>query len=231
MELELAKLIFKEVEGGGYLDPDEYPETDEEIIESAEKFAKYAKEEYNNGWGKNNKTIKSIVNLLSASEEVDKVPSETAQEDQGDGTTSSAFFRGMSESDLFQEIPLHIHDLSDVEVRRYHGIFNHYYARARYALADETASLNAAEHLRDAAMRKALSDASEINILNETKKPATVLTAEASLNEDYIEWDEKTREHEQNVIRLKALVDIYGKNVDVLSREATIRQNEFERSR
>jgi hypothetical protein len=227
MNLALAKTILNEAVSGGYLD--EVPEDEEEILEQAEYFAKTAEKEYNSGWGKDNDTIRAIVELSKTSEEADKsIPDETAQEDQGSGSASSAFVREMSET---VEMPFNVADLSDYDVRKYHGIFNSYYGRARHELAEEEASLVAAKHLRDNAFRVALSNASQNAILREAKKAATVLEAEASTDKEYKEFQDAVKAHEQAAIKLKALVDIYGKNVEVLSREATIRQNEYERSR
>lgn len=226
MELELAKAILSEAISGQFLDT--MPESEEEIIEQGKYFAEQAKKEYNDGWGKSNETVTAIVNLLP-SEEPDNNPS-LAQRESGVGTGSSAFFKGMPlpQSDGTEppvELPFDVSAMDDAEVRRYHGIFNHYFARARYELAEQSAALTAAEHLRDNAFRKSYSK------LDKRDKTLKVLETEAMEDSEYQSWNRNVLEHEQNVIKLKALAEIYSKNVEVLSREATIRQNEYERSR
>lgn len=225
MELELAKAILNEAIAGGFYDG--LPISDNEIIEQGEYFAEQAKKEYNDGWGKSNQTIVAIVNLLS-SEEPDNSPSQ-AKPESGVGTGSSAFFKGMplpqSNGEQLIDMPFDVSSLEDSEVRRYHGIFNHYFGRARYALAEQSAALSAAEHLRDNAFRKAYEK------IDKRDKKLKELEIEAMEDSEYQSWNKNVLEHEQNVLKLKALAEIYSKNVEVLSREATIRQNEYERNR
>jgi len=224
MELELAKAVLNEAIAGDFLSG--MPEKEEEIIEQAEYFAQEAEKEYNEGWGKNNDTVLAIVNLTQG--EPDKRPSQ-AQPESGVGTGSSAFFRGLplpqSNGQEAPQMPYDVSSLDDVELRRYHGIFSHYFGRARYELAEQTAALTAAEHLRDDAFRKAYAK------IDKRDKKLKEVETEAMEDSEYISWNRNVLEHEKNVIKLKALTEIYAKNVDVLSREATIRQNEFERSR
>lgn len=230
MNFELARAILNEAVSGEFLDV--MPETEEEILEQAQYFAKEAKKAYNEGWGKGNETVTAIFNLLP-SEEPANSPSQ-AQPDSGVGSGSSAFFRGLplpqsSDSEPIQ-MPYDVSSLNDSEVRHYHGIFSHYFGRARYALAEESSALTAAEHLRDDAFRKAYSKLDKADREGKNKLIKT-LEAEAMENSEWVSWNRNTLEHEQNVLKLKALTEIYAKNVDVLSREATIRQNEFERNR
>jgi len=239
LELKLSKAIINEALSGGFIYATEIPEKEEEIIEFAKYLAEEAQKEYNGRAGGGNETIKAIVELLeTSSEETDKfTPDQSARQlKEESGSVSSAFFRDIPLPQLSPsvegiEMPWNVADLTDIQLRKYHGIMNHYYARARYALAEENGQWKAAVHLRDEALRKALTVASQKNILHETKKPATVLTAEASEDEDFVKWSKKAREHEESVDKFRALTEIYSKNVEVLSREATIRHNEFERSK
>jgi len=224
LELDVARAILSEAISGGFLD--EIPTDDEDILERAEYFAKEAEKEYNNGWGKNNETVLAILNL--SQEEPHKRPSQ-AEPESGVGSGSSAFFRGLplpqSNGQEAPQMPYDVSSLDDVELRRYHGIFSHYFGRARYELAEQTAALTAAEHLRDDAFRKAYAK------IDKRDKKLKEVETEAMEDSEYISWNRNVLEHEKNVIKLKALTEIYGKNVEVLSREATIRQNEFERNR
>ncbi len=235
MDLDVARAVLSEAVSGGYLEA--LPETEEEILETAEHFAEFAQKEYNAGWGKNNETIQAIVNLSGTLEETDKSePTKTAQEDNEVGPVSSAFFKdfpipAIADGAAGIDMPWNVSDLEDYDLRKYLGIMNHYYRAARYARAEQESELKNVVHLRDDALRRAIKNISQDNILKETKKPGTVVTAEASLNEDFIRYDEEARKLEETVDKLKALTDIYDKDVQVLSREASIRHNEFERDR
>lgn len=226
MDLNLAKAILLEAVAGEYLD--EVPESEEEILEQAAYYAEEAEKAYNEGWGKNNEHIKAIVKL--SSEEPANSPS-FAQQENGVGSGSSAFFKGLPLPQGVEEepveMPYNVSSLTDEDVRRYHGIFNHYYGRVRYSLAEENAKLVAAEHLRDDAFRKAFLKVKQ----RETAGTIKAQEAEAMEDQEFISWNRNVLDHEKNVLKLKALAEIYSKNVEVLSREATIRQNEYERSR
>lgn len=239
MDLQAARAILNEAISGGDLDV--LPETEEEILELAEYFATEAEKAYNAGWGKTNETVKAIIGLTAEEESSNESThlesqAEANAESSSVGSSSVAFFKGLPQPELSDgaegfHMPWNIADLSPVQLRKYHGIMNHYYGAARYQLAEESSTLREKELLKDDAFRSALTKASADNVRQETKKPGTVLTAEAESDAEYRKYALEVNAHEQNVIKLKALVEIYGKNVDVLSREATIRQNEFERSR
>jgi hypothetical protein len=221
-DFEIAKAILSEAISGGFLD--EMPATEEEVIEVAQHFAKHAQKEYNAGQGDSNETIVAIVNL---SQEPVKSPS-LAERENGDGSGSSAFAK---EYDDNIEMPFDISVIGDQELRRLHGIFAHYFGRVRFELAQETAKLTAAEHLRDDAFRTVYVKLDKIDMNTEKPKSLKQLDAEAMESSEYISWNRNVREHEKTVLKLKALAEIYSKNVEVLSREATIRQNEYERNR
>jgi hypothetical protein len=222
MELKTARAILNEAISGGFLD--ELPSSDEEIFEVAEHFAKHAQKEYNGGQGDSNETIVAIVNL---SQEPVKSPS-FAERENGGGSGSSAFAK---EYDDNVEMPFDISSIGDQELRRLHGIFAHYFGRVRFELAQETAKLTAAEHLRDDAFRTAYLKLDKVDPHSEKPKSLKQLDAEAMESSEYTSWNRNVREHEKTVLKLKALAEIYSKNIEVLSREATIRQNEYERNR
>lgn len=237
MNLALAKAILNEAVSGGYLSPDDVSEIEEEVLKQAETFAKAAKKEYNDGWGKDNESVKAIVSLLESSEEEPvKDPDESALMDKDAGSGSSAFSSELplprSREDLPKtEMPFDVSSLEDVEIRKYYGIMNYYFSMARWKLANEQAALDAAVHMKAKALRDSMNSIEKLYEGTDKPKPATVLTAEAALDEEYQLWEERARVHESNVVKAKALTEIYGENVKVLSREATIRQDEFERSR
>ncbi len=65
----------------------------------------------------------------------------------------------------------------------------------------------------------------------EKSKLKEVLDAEAREDPEFEKLDGEVRNHQNDVTTLKALVDIYGGNVDRLSREWTMRQDEYEKTR
>lgn len=221
MEVKLARAILNEAENGGYLDG-EIPEEKDELIRLAEYYADEAKKVYEHG--NRDESVVAIVNMITDVSSFIAVPVER-----------DAFFNGLphpSENLVDAvEMPAYIHDLSDEDVRKYQGIFNHYYGRARWLLAEENSRLAEATHLRDEALRVAYAETSKKIIQRDERPTKDLVLSIAKDDREYREWDDRVREHENNASKYKALVDIYSANIERLSREATVRHNEFERTR
>jgi hypothetical protein len=58
-----------------------------------------------------------------------------------------------------------------------------------------------------------------------------IIEAEVLEDPEYKKYDLLVREHEKNQGIYKALTEIYSSNVERLSREATMRKDEFDRGR
>jgi hypothetical protein len=131
------------------------------------------------------------------------------------------------------QMPRDLSNLVDKEIRRLSGEYNAYLTRATYLLGIESSDLANAEHLLEAARAKALRalDLTDPNGDGKKQKLAKVIDAELLADPDVIEWSNAVNKHQQQVIVLKSLKEIYSGNVDRLSREWTMRQNEWEKSR
>lgn len=128
-------------------------------------------------------------------------------------------------------IPRDLTPLSDIQIRSLHGEYNAYQARARYLLVLEKADLRNASILRDEALRQAMLEVDRIDA--ETKKAKTISLMEAEAMEDksYKLYSQQVAKCQTAVEAYQTLVDIYSGNVAVLSREWTMRQDEWNKSR
>ena len=154
---------------------------------------------------------------------------------------------GFSESDLREDfegfplpqsipedsldMPTDLTEVGDKAVRRLYSAFTSYYNRARWKLALAQSSLTNATHLRDAEYRRAYKNYSQELIKSGERATKDLVDSFALGDADYKEWNDKAAKHEEEVIRWRALQEIYGKNVEVLSREWTMRTEQYERER
>lgn len=187
--------------------------------------------------------------------EIDSVTKTPITQEYEDKVTKEALVRetyprrssgGYSESDLREvhelpippateevtyDMPVDLTDVGDKAVRRLYIAFGGYLNRTRWLLALAESSLANATHLRDDEYRKAyLYEYREAKSVGE-KPTQNVLELMAKESPNYIEWNEKVQQHAQEVSKLKALKDIYGGNVERLSREWTMRTEQYERER
>lgn len=227
--VELA--ILKEAQSGGFLK--QIPETDEEISSEAEYYLSEAREAVKKPEFKKDKTVKAIISL---GEKLDKQKETSAnkQEEGKDifGAPETATYRGLPvPSDPVGDptpMPIDFTDLTPKEIMRLHAVYNGYAARARWMLSVAINKLASATHLRDAEYRKAYRGVFDAQ--SEKKFTQAVIDAVARTDEKVIKAEETVRVLQEDVTSLKALVEIYAGNVDRLSREWTMRQDEDKRS-
>lgn len=121
------------------------------------------------------------------------------------------------------QLPRDISALSNVHLRRYHGEFYAYLARANWLVAieesDEYAADQIARHYKAMVLRDLVANAPK-----DTK--ITALEAEASQDGRVRKWIKLKNEHYVQVKLLKALRDTYEDSCDRMSREYTMRQSE-----
>lgn len=129
-----------------------------------------------------------------------------------------------------EDFPRDISELTDRNVRRLSGEYNAYLSRAKWLLALAISDLANSTHLRDHFYRLALKKVSRVDPSTDKAKLKEVIDAEAREDVDFAAYDESVLQHQKDVTMLKALVDIYSGNVDRLSREWTMRQDEYEKS-
>lgn len=219
-QIELS--ILKLAQEGGYLDV--IPEDEEDIIREANFYLAEANKAYEDGM-KGDKTIQAIRNLGK----------ELGKKEVGDifGAEKIELYRGLPvPEDLHGEpspMPLDFTELGDKQLRKLHGEYNAYLARARWMLAVMSNKLSNAIHLRDAEYRRAYREISDQGRIKEEKFTKDYIDSLAREDDAYIDFDNKAKLHGENVVSYKALVEIYGGNVDRLSREWTMRQDEEKR--
>jgi hypothetical protein len=129
------------------------------------------------------------------------------------------------------DLPPDLTTLDDRLLRKYHSLNNGYLGKARWLLGIATGDLIRAEHLRDEAFRKALLKVNRIDPKTDKPKSVAAMDAEAKEDIDYQDWAAAANRHERDVAIRKSVVDIYQGNVAVLSREWTMRTEEFERTK
>lgn len=219
--VELA--ILKAAQEGGYLDV--IPETEDEITEQANFYLKEAQEAVKDSKFKKDKTIKEIINL---GEQLGK---ETT--DELFGTGEPQLYRGLPvPEDLHGEptpLPADFTELVPKEIMRLHSIYNAYYARARWMLAITANKLANVAHLRDAEYRRAYKEIVEEAEVDGKKPTKDYIDSLARQDDAYVDYDNKVKLYSEDATSYKALVEIYGGNVDRLSREWTMRQDEEKR--
>lgn len=187
--------------------------------------------------------------------EIDSVIKESITQEYEDRITKEALVRetyprrssgGYSESDFrvpdelpvpkpnpetTYDMPTDLTEVGDKSLRRLYSAFNAYSGRARWMLAISTSNLANANHLLDAEYRKMYSFYARDLAIKGERATKDTLESFAKESEEYKEWEEKVLKHEKEVIHWRALSDIYGKNVEVLSREWSMRTEQYERER
>jgi len=215
-QIELA--ILKAAQAGGYLE--KLPEDPEDIIKEANFYLAEATKAYEEDGMKGDKAIKEIINLGK------KLGAQTDEEIFG--SDKPEVFRGLPvpENPRHDPTPLPVDftELSPKEIRRLHAEYNAYAARARWMLAVTTNKLAGVVHLRDAEYRSAYKQIHEDNVEKKLTQP--LLEAAAKQTEEYVKLDNKASIYQTDVNSYKALAEIYVGNVERLSREWTMRQDE-----
>jgi hypothetical protein len=123
-------------------------------------------------------------------------------------------------------MPTDLTDLGDKALRRLYSAFNSYLGRARWMLAISSSNQANATHLRDESYRVSFLSAYKKSKLEGEKLSQAILEQLAQDTENYKSWSVKVRKHSDEVTSWRALSDIYSKNVEVLSREWSMRIDE-----
>lgn len=231
MDKQLAMAILQEAKRGGFLDED-IPEQEDELIKEGKYWVDQAEKAYEAGMRQD--TILAILNLAEILPPLSEVQNEEPEE-ATDSKRAFSAHQGLpipkDFDDNLVEMPRDIHELTDRDVRRLSGHYNAYLSRAKWLLALYTSDLANATHLRDHAYRVAFRAAVGVDNITGKNKVKDILDAEAREDKEFSRLEEEVLQHQDNVTKLKALVDIYSGNVDRLSREWTMRQDEYEKTR
>jgi len=245
MDIQTARAILSEVAAGNWLDKD-IPEGESDVIDLAQYYVEEAQLAIKEGM--DNDHLHAIINLSKLSP---PVLSELAESPNIEGSPPgeiTQYDTGYQTIDMFDkdydglpipraipedalEMPTDLTEVGDKAVRRLYSAFNSYLGRARWKLALSLSNQANATHLRDESYRVAFLKAFKASKAEGEKLSQAVLEQFAQETEDYKNWSEKVREHTDEVTSWRALVDIYGGNVDRLSREWTMRTEQYERER
>jgi len=247
MDAETARAILSEVASGGWLNK-ELPEDEKDLIDLAQYYVEEAKIAVKEGM--DSEHIFAIINLAQASPPVLSAPVEpdSLEGPPGEITKEELDWEHAEVKEpvdsKFEDLPVpqpipetaldmpvDITDLGDKAVRRLYSAFGSYLGRARWKLATAESSLSNATYLRDAEYRKLYGNISKTLVRNGERATKDLVDSLAKEEDTYKEWDEKVQKHTEQVIHWKALKDIYGGNVERLSREWTMRTEQYERER
>lgn len=258
IDAKTALAIINEYKAGGFEDEVGVPENEEELIARGTYLFEEAQKAFDEGERDN--SIQLIIFLgnsptddstyprrssggLSESDEREIDVSERAIKLADDIRAGKTII--MPSEVLLQEnlpVPQHLEgdadpmprDLtseSDKKIRKLAGEYNAYLSRVTYLLGIELGDLKRAEYLLTDAHASALRAVNVIDPKTEKPKLAKVIEAEIMADKLVSSLGEAVSKHEATVDMLKALQSIYSGNVSLLSREWTMRQNEWEKGR
>lgn len=232
MKAKTALAILECAKEGGYYD-DPIPEAEEELIKEAKFYFQHAEAAAETKDADN--TIKQIVAIGRdgagyTDEEPEAVP--TTEDDAPAPAEIKAEHLPVPrqiEGDP-PEMPFDISDCSDKEIRRLASQFQACLNRAIWQLKQTMDRVLRARQLRESAYRKAYLAEEVAARENGVKPTKEALDLAAKESPEYKKLDDEVFDLERQVGDYKALKEIYEGNVSRLSREATLRDDEYKRS-
>ena len=250
MDAKTALAVINEYKSGGFEDEVGVPEDESELIARGEYLYQEAKSAFEAGERDN--AIQMII-WIAESPLVDdetyprRSSGGLSESDEREGEAGEKALRKTQNATNLAErenlpVPQHIEGdpdpmpreldkIDDKKVRRLSGEYNAYLSRVTYLLGIELGDLKRAQHLLEAARASALRAAKVIDPKTDKPKLAKVIEAEILADKEVSALTKQVIDHEATVDMLKALQSIYSGNVSLLSREWTMRQNEWEKSR
>lgn len=128
------------------------------------------------------------------------------------------------------DMPRDLTSLDDRALRKLAGEYNALLARARWLAAVEGSDQANAAHMAEHSFRAARRAVPRLG-LDGKRRNADDINDEAYDDPDYRAWKERDLLHDGRFRELRALVAIYEGHIDRLSREASIRDQEYQRTR
>ena len=128
-------------------------------------------------------------------------------------------------------MPRDLTEVGDKQIRRLSSEYQAYLNRARWLQAIALSDLANSEHLFNHEYRRAYKEFRSKMMANGERPTKDAVDSFAQEDKQVLVMSDNVRKHENEVTAYTALVKIYEGNVDRLSREATLRQYEWERSR
>lgn len=127
------------------------------------------------------------------------------------------------------DLPFDLNELSDAKLRSLHQAFSAYAYRATHLLMIQEAYSRRCKEAADELARELLLATAKYDDQGK-QKTIPVLEAEVESDEAVVRWRKRQRKHELFAHSLRTERDSYSRVVEVLSRQETMRQNEYERS-
>jgi hypothetical protein len=132
----------------------------------------------------------------------------------------------------YTQLPADYTTLTDLEIRKYSSHNQHYLNRAAYLLSSVSNHFDDANYLKDDAYRKAyVRFNDELEAAGERTTKDLIDSYVRTQDEEFKKYDKDAKLAKADMVQLKALVEIYKGNVDRLSREWSMRQQEWEKGR
>lgn len=126
------------------------------------------------------------------------------------------------------ELPFDMTQESDESIRRLHSAFTSYFARAAYVAKLEGQLADACKFIADKKSAEIIASTSKIDPDTKKEKTATVLKAEAESDPVVSMWRDRHQTHSMISNNSKKDCEIYDRNISSLSREWTMRHEEYE---
>ena len=256
MDSATATKVLEAAREGGFMDED-IPEEDDKIVSLGEWWYAEALKANENGMA-DNETVQKIIGCIGslelpepeseeeavvapdqeeveeAAEEPDE-PEEPAQEatqttpaadpDRNHGPRENLPVPPEVQGEIMP-MPRDLTTLSDRELRRMMGEYNALFARAVWLTAVEGSDLANSEHMVEHSLRVARRRVRADGV----KRTQEELNDEAHADEDVQLWEQRHVEHDKLFREYRSLKDIYSGHLERLSREASIRDQEYQRS-
>jgi hypothetical protein len=228
LDRKYSDAILRQAKEGGYLD-DPIPEDDKEASELATFYAVEAEKSLGKPEFKKDKTVGAIVELFkdwqskNAEEVVEEIFGPTRETHRGLPVPEETYKEPTW-------LPNDFTELGDKDIRKAHAQYNGYHSRAKWLYSLEVNKLADATAIRDSIYRDNYEKWNDEYEADGRKTTKDVLDTAARGDADYKEADANVRQHQRDVVSLKALMEIYGDTVDRLSREWTMRTDENKRS-
>jgi hypothetical protein len=125
------------------------------------------------------------------------------------------------------EMPFDLTGEDDRSIRRLHGVYAAYAARVDYLVATESQALHHAKIVFQHEYDRARKQVPKIDA-NEKSRLSADIEADVNDDEGVKAWADKVNQHESALLELKALALIYTRNIGVLSREWSMRSDEWQ---
>lgn len=251
--VKVAEAIISEAKARLMINSD-MPASDDEKIKLARHIVDAARVAEGKAKGSAAEAVRAVLALASGDGDVncfeqgekENIPEPSSESDadvQGDvlDTTRESLTRdsflingegipapGEVQDDV-DPIPVDVTKCSDLEIRKLYSASNAVSARCKWLVSIEDGRLSAAKRTLEGARRRAR-QAVPKDRDDGKQRLAADIDADVESDSDVQHWRALVAEHEDNLRNLKALRDIHDGDCDRLSREWTMRSEEFVRA-